>query len=60
LTAHPECQFGDERFVAKEVTDSNEYARLFGLAEQVYAGYADYRVKTAVGRHIPLFRLMPG
>jgi F420H(2)-dependent quinone reductase len=46
--------------VAKEVTDSNEYARLFGLAEQVYAGYADYRVKTAVGRHIPLFRLMPG
>ncbi len=58
LTAHPECQFRDERFVAKEVTDSDEYARLYGLAEQVYAGYADYRVKTAaVGRHIPLFRL---
>jgi deazaflavin-dependent oxidoreductase (nitroreductase family) len=39
LTAHPECQFGDERFVATEVTDSDEYARLYGLAEQVYAGY---------------------
>jgi deazaflavin-dependent oxidoreductase (nitroreductase family) len=60
LKAHPECQFGDERFVATEVTDPDEYARLYGLAEQVYAGYGDYRVKTAaIGRHIPLFRLKP-
>lgn len=60
LKAHPECEFGRERFVATEVTDPNEYARLYGLAEQVYAGYGDYRVKTAaIGRHIPLFRLKP-
>jgi deazaflavin-dependent oxidoreductase (nitroreductase family) len=58
LKAHPECQFGDEGFVATEVTDPDEYARLYALAEQVYAGYEDYRVKTApVGRKIPVFRL---
>lgn len=44
--------------MAAEVTDPDEYARLYGLAEQVYAGYGDYRVKTAaVGRQIPLFLL---
>jgi deazaflavin-dependent oxidoreductase (nitroreductase family) len=60
LKAHPECQFGGERLVATEVTDADEYARLYGLAEQVYAGYGDYRVKTAaIGRQIPLFRLRP-
>ena len=60
LKAHPECQLGDERFVATEVTDPDEYARLYGLAEQVFAGYGDYRVKTAaIGRQIPLFRLRP-
>jgi deazaflavin-dependent oxidoreductase (nitroreductase family) len=60
LKAHPECEFGDEKFIATEVTDPEEYARLYGLAEQVFAGYGDYRVKTAaIGRHIPLFRLKP-
>ena len=60
LKAHPECQYGDERFAAKEVTDSDEYARLYGLAEQVYVGYADYRAKAAsIGREIPMFRLTP-
>jgi deazaflavin-dependent oxidoreductase (nitroreductase family) len=60
LKAHPECQIGDERFVATEVTDPHEYARLYGLAEHVYAGYGDYRVKAAaIGRQIPLFRLRP-
>ena len=60
LKAHPECQFGDQKFVATEVTDPDEYARLYGLAEQVYAGYGDYRVRTAaIGRRIPLFRLKP-
>jgi deazaflavin-dependent oxidoreductase (nitroreductase family) len=58
LKAHPECEFGDERLVATEVTDPDEYARLYGLGEQVYGGYADYRAKTAaVGRKIPVFRL---
>jgi deazaflavin-dependent oxidoreductase (nitroreductase family) len=60
LKAHPECEFGAESFVAGEVTDSDEYARLFGLAERVYAGYSDYRAKTSpVGRQIPMFRLKP-
>jgi deazaflavin-dependent oxidoreductase (nitroreductase family) len=60
LKAHPECEFGGENFVASEVTDPDEYARLFALAEQVYAGYGDYRAKTAsVGRQIPIFRLTP-
>ena len=54
LKAHPECQLGDEKFVATEVTDPDDYERLYGLAEQVYAGYGDYRVKTAaIGRRIP-------
>ena len=60
LKAHPDCQFGDEKFGATEVTDPGEYARLYGLAEDVYAGYSDYRAKTApIGRHIPMFRLTP-
>ncbi len=58
LKANPECEFGGEKFVAAEVTDPDEYVRLYALAEQVYAGYADYRVKTApMGRKIPVFRL---
>lgn len=60
LSAHPECTLGGDAFRAAEVTDPDEYARLYALAEQVYAGYADYKAKTAlVGRHIPIFRLTP-
>ena len=60
LKAHPECEFGDERFVATEVTDPDEYTRLYGLAELVYGGYGDYRAKMApAGRRIPVFRLTP-
>ena len=60
LKAHPECEFGGESFTAGEVTNPDEHARLFRLAEQVYAGYADYRAMTSpVGRQIPMFRLKP-
>ena len=60
LKAHPECEFGGANFSAALVTDADEYARLFELAERVYAGYGDYRAKTApVGREIPMFRLRP-
>ena len=60
LTAHPDCEFGDEPFTATEVTDPDEYARLFALAEQVYPGYDDYREKTSgSGRQIPIMRLTP-
>jgi deazaflavin-dependent oxidoreductase (nitroreductase family) len=60
LKAHPECELGDEQFLATEVTDPDDYARLYGLAEHVYAGWSDYRVKTdPIGRRIPVFRLTP-
>jgi deazaflavin-dependent oxidoreductase (nitroreductase family) len=60
LKAHGECQFGGECFAATEVTDPADYARLFALAVKVFAGYGDYRAKTAsVGRQIPIFRLQP-
>ena len=60
LKAHPQCELGDEKFVAREVTDPDDYAYLYGLAEQVYAGWGDYRLKTdPVGRRIPVFRLRP-
>jgi deazaflavin-dependent oxidoreductase (nitroreductase family) len=60
LKAHPECELGDEKFLAIEVTDRDEYARLYGLAEQYFAGWTDYRLKTApIGRQIPVFRLKP-
>ena len=60
LKANGECQFGGDDFIASEVTDPAEHARLYALAEQTYAGYRDYLAKTApVGRQIPLFRLRP-
>lgn len=60
LKAHPDCDLGGERFVAAEVTDPHEYARLFALAELVFPGYRDYRTATAaIGRTIPVFRLTP-
>ncbi|HEX4559428.1 MAG TPA: nitroreductase/quinone reductase family protein [Mycobacterium sp.] len=60
LKAHPECQLGDEKFVATEVTDTQEYERLYALAEQICVNYNDYRAKTAaLGRRIPVFRLEP-
>ena len=59
LIAHSECRLGGGTFVAAEITDSDEYARLFALAERVYAGY-DYRAKrAAIARQIPAFRLKP-
>jgi deazaflavin-dependent oxidoreductase (nitroreductase family) len=58
LKAHPGCELGGEKFVASEVTDPEDYKRLYALAERVYAGYTDYRSTTAaMGRHIPVFRL---
>jgi len=60
LVAHPECELGGEAFLAAEVTDPAEHARLYALAEQLYVGYTDYRAKTSqVGRHIPILRLTP-
>jgi deazaflavin-dependent oxidoreductase (nitroreductase family) len=62
LKAHPEATLtargGSGRYRAEEVTEEAERARLFALADRVYAGYADYRAMTAAaGRSIPLLRL---
>ena len=60
LKVHPECELGGEKFVAGEVTDPDGYGRLYELAVQVYAGWADYRLVTdAIGLKIPVFRLTP-
>ena len=60
LVAHPECELGTEAFRADEVTDRDEYARLYKLAEGYYGGFADYREKAArIGRAVPVFRLSP-
>ena len=40
------------------MTDPDEHAHVYALAERVYAGYGDYLAKNAPrGRRIPLFRL---
>lgn len=60
LKAHPECELGDEKYRAIEVEEPDERNRLFGLADMVFAGFAEYRTKTAaIGRKIPIFRLEP-
>ncbi len=60
LKAHPDCKVGGEPFTATEVEDPVEQIRLFALAIEVYAGYADYKVRTdAMGRRIPIMRLTP-
>jgi deazaflavin-dependent oxidoreductase (nitroreductase family) len=64
LKAHPDAQL--ERggikatYSATLVADEAEYRRLFALANKVYSGYDDYKIRTAaVGRSIPIFRLTP-
>lgn len=61
LKAHPDCRLGGESFTAALVPDEAERERLWALADRVYPGYADYRVRAGrVGRTIPIFRLTPG
>jgi deazaflavin-dependent oxidoreductase (nitroreductase family) len=58
LKAHPECELGDEKFLATEVIEPDDYKYLYELATKVYAGWGDYRQKTdPIGRRIPVFRL---
>lgn len=58
LVADPACTLNGHPFTAVEVTDPDEYERLFALAVRVYGGFADYRVRTAAsGRRIPVLRL---
>jgi deazaflavin-dependent oxidoreductase (nitroreductase family) len=64
LKANPQAQMVKGRragrYAASEVLEEQEHARLFELATQVYAGYGDYRERTAaIGRRIPILRLTP-
>jgi deazaflavin-dependent oxidoreductase (nitroreductase family) len=59
LRAHPACRLGGEPFTAAEVEGEPERDRVWALADRVYPGYADYRVRAGrVGRTIPVFRLV--
>ncbi len=62
LKAHPTARLeragrsGD--YLAEEVDDDAQRARLFAQADLVYPGYADYRARAdAIGRRIPIMRL---
>jgi deazaflavin-dependent oxidoreductase (nitroreductase family) len=60
LRAHPDVVFGGEAFRAVVVSDPGERARLWGLADRVFPGYALYRRRAAAaGREIPLVQLVP-
>jgi deazaflavin-dependent oxidoreductase (nitroreductase family) len=64
LKAHPDTTLERSgrtgRYRAVEVEDEAERERLFGLADHIYGGYADYRERTArIGRRIPVMRLEP-
>jgi deazaflavin-dependent oxidoreductase (nitroreductase family) len=60
LRAHPDVVFGGEPFRAEVVADAGERARLWGLADRVFPGYASYRRRAAAaGREIPLVWLVP-
>lgn len=62
LRAHPEAtvESGGQasKYHAQEVTDPQEYQRLWQRAVDVYLGYAEYR-KRASHRKIPLVLLIP-
>jgi len=62
LKAHPDATLEragrSGRYIATEVDDEAERTRLFGLVDQLYPGYADYRDRAgAIGRRIPIMRL---
>lgn len=62
LIAHPECELHigprGGRFVAREI-EGAERDRLFGLAAELYPGYAKYAQRTGGIRTIRMFRLTP-
>ncbi|GAC1437246.1 MAG: nitroreductase family deazaflavin-dependent oxidoreductase [Solirubrobacteraceae bacterium] len=62
LKAHPEATLESRgraaRYRAEEVHESDERARLWDMADRIYPGYADYRVRVRkIGRTIPIMRL---
>jgi deazaflavin-dependent oxidoreductase (nitroreductase family) len=60
LRADPEVTFGGVPMRASVVDDEAERERLWALADQVFAPYADYRREAAGGgRVIPIVQLTP-
>ena len=60
VLAHPEVQLGGEPFRAEVVEDETERQRPWGLADQVFPGYATYRDRARrSGRTIPIVQLTP-
>jgi len=58
LLANPDVLFGGIEMTATVVTDPIDQARLWALADRVFAPYATYRQEAAVaGRTIPLVQL---
>lgn len=60
LRAHPEVTFGGVPMRATVVAEEAERARLWELADRVFAPYADYRREAAkANRTIPIVQLLP-
>jgi deazaflavin-dependent oxidoreductase (nitroreductase family) len=60
LRADPDVTFGGIRMRATVVEDEAERRRLWRLADNVFAPYADYRREAAAAnRTIPIVQLMP-
>jgi deazaflavin-dependent oxidoreductase (nitroreductase family) len=60
LRAHPDVTLGGQPFRAEVIDDPAERARLWGLADRVFPGYAAYRERAEqAGRTIPIVQLVP-
>ncbi len=60
LRAHPDVTFGGVPMRATAVEDEAERERLWALADNVFAPYADYRREAArANRTIPIVQLTP-
>jgi deazaflavin-dependent oxidoreductase (nitroreductase family) len=60
LTAHPEVVLAGVPMRAEVVADDSERERIWALADNVFAPYADYRREAArAGRAIPIVQLYP-
>jgi deazaflavin-dependent oxidoreductase (nitroreductase family) len=58
--ANPDVRFGGRPFRAEVVEDDAERTRLWGLADQVFPSFADYRERAARNnRTIPILQLVP-
>jgi deazaflavin-dependent oxidoreductase (nitroreductase family) len=58
--AQPNVTFGGSPFRAEDVSDADQLARLWALADEFYPGYAFYRARAAHdGRTVPIMRLVP-